>query len=103
MIIGITYVKGGFSLTISLMEHEQGFIITEGNKQFGKIVWQLDADVMVMNSIVIDASLREHDYGTKLLDAAAEYARAHDYKMEAICPFVAKKFEQTSAYDDLKV
>lgn len=95
--------KGGICLTISFMEHEQGFEVLEGDKQFGKIIWQLDVDVMVMNSTVVDASRRGQDYGTKLLEAAAEYAREHDYKMEAICPFVVKKFEETRAYDDLKI
>ncbi|MER2107524.1 MAG: GNAT family N-acetyltransferase [Solibacillus sp.] len=56
-----------------------------------------------MNGTVVDPSLRGQDYGTKLLDEAAEYARIHHYKMEAICPFIVKKFEKTTAYDDLKV
>lgn len=90
-------------MTISLMNHEKGFEVLEGDKQLGKIVWQLDGDVMVMNGMLVDHSLRGQDYGTMLLDAAAEYARMQHYKMEAICQFVVTKFEQTRAYDDLKV
>lgn len=85
------------------MANEKGFEVLDGNKKVGKILWQLDGDVMVMNGTLVDTSLRGQDYGTKLLDAAAEYAREHHYKMEAVCPFVVKKFEQTTDYDDLKV
>lgn len=85
------------------MNNEQGFELVDGDKQLGKIVWTLESDVMVMNGTLVDGSLRGQDYGTKLLDAAAEYAREYDYKMEAVCPYVVKKFEQSTAYDDLKI
>ncbi|MER1987299.1 MAG: GNAT family N-acetyltransferase [Solibacillus sp.] len=97
------HIKGGLSLNISLLADEHGFELLDGDQQFGNIVWQLDGDVMVMNGTVVDPSLRGQDYGTKPLDEAAEYARRHHYKMEAICPFIVKKFEKTTAYDDLKV
>lgn len=90
-------------MNISLLANKQGFELVGDGRQLGKIVWQLDGDVMVMNGTVVDPSLRGQDYGTKLLDEAAEYARAHHYKMEAICPFVVKKFEEITTYDDLKV
>lgn len=90
-------------MNISLLANEQGFELVDGDKQLGKIIWKLESDVMVMNGTLVDASLRGQDYGTKLLDEAAEYARAHHFKMEALCPFIVKKFEQTTAYDDLKV
>lgn len=90
-------------MNISLMAHEQGFEMREGDKLLSELIWTLDVDVMVLHNLVVHPAQNGEAYATRLLDDAAEYARMNHYKMEAICPFVMKYFEQSNAYNDLKV
>ncbi|MEE1132793.1 MAG: GNAT family N-acetyltransferase [Caryophanon sp.] len=91
-------------MSIQLMDNERGFEVKNGaGEQVGQIVWQLDDNVMIMNGTYVDDSLRGQNMGEQLLDAAAKYAREHDYKMKAVCPYVVKKFNTSDKYSDLEV
>lgn len=89
---------------IQLMGNNEGFeVLNTANEQVGKIVWKLGDGVMVMNGTLVDPSLRGQNVGEKLLNEASNYARTNGYKMLAVCPYVVKKFEEFSDYDDVKV
>lgn len=89
-------------MDIRMMQDDAGYEVVKDGKQVGRIVWSLNGKTMVMNETYLDESLRGQDMGTKLLNHAAEYAREHHYKMQAVCPFVVKMFERTEGYDDVK-
>ena len=90
-------------MRIQLMANEKGFEVLKEQQQVGKIVWTLENNRMIMNGTLVDPSLRGQNVGEQLLDHAADFARAHDYKMEAVCPYVVKMFERFSRYDDVKL
>ena len=91
-------------MQIQLMTTNEGFeVLNEANEQVGKIVWKLGDGVMLMNGTLVDPSLRGQNVGEKLLNEAADFARKHDYKMLAVCPYVVKKFAESAAYDDVKI
>ena len=90
-------------MDIRLMDNDNGFEMTQDNVQVGRIVWILNGNVMVMNGTFIDPSLRGKNAGERLLDEAANFARKHAYKMEAICPYVVKMFERHDKYNDVKI
>lgn len=91
-------------MSIQLMDNERGFEVKNGaGEQVGRIVWQLDDNVMIMNGTYVDDSLRGQNMGEQLLDEAAKYAREHHYKMKAVCPYVVKKFNTSDKYSDLEV
>ena len=90
-------------MDIQLMNDESGFELLEGNVQVGSIVWELQDHIMMMNSTFVDSSLRGKNAGIQLLNAAANFAREHQYKMQAVCPYIVKMFERSKEYDDVKL
>ena len=90
-------------MNIQLMSDQSGFEILEEDVQVGHIVWELQDDVMIMNGTFVDPSLRGKNAGLELLNAAANFARQHQYKMKAVCPYIVKMFERSADYDDVKV
>lgn len=82
---------------------EKGYELFQEGKSVARIEWHVEDGVMQMTGTYTDESLRGQGVAGKLLDQAAEYARAHEYKMKAICPYVVKKFEGHTAYDDVKI
>lgn len=90
-------------MAIQLMANERGFEVNNAEGvQVGRIVWDLEDNIMVMNGTFIDSSLRGQNMGEQLLDAAAQYAREHHYKMKAVCPYVVKKFNTSDKYTSLE-
>lgn len=90
-------------MDIQLMENQSGFEILDGGVQVGRIEWELQDDVMIMNGTFVDPSLRGKNAGLDLLNAAANFAREHQYKMKAVCPYIVKMFERSEDYDDIKL
>lgn len=81
---------------------ERGYELMKDGQSIARIVWHMEDDVMQVTGTYTDESLRGQGIAGKLVDAAVEYARAHNYKMKAICPYVVKKFEDAK-YDDVNV
>lgn len=90
-------------MSIQLLENERGFEVkNSAGEQVGRIVWDLQQNVMMMNGTFVDESLRGQNMGEQLLDEAAKYAREHHYKMKAVCPYVVKKFNTSDRYTDVE-
>ena len=78
------------------------FVHEKDGKQDAEITWTLMGDVMVMDHTYVDPSLRGGGVAKQLLDRAAEHAREHGYKMEAVCSYVVTAFKRYPDYDDIK-
>ncbi|WP_139993704.1 GNAT family N-acetyltransferase [Kurthia sp. Dielmo] len=82
---------------------EKGYELFQQGKSVARIEWYVEDNVMQMTGTHTDEVLRGQGIAGKLLNEAVEYARAHDYKMKAICPYVVKKFEDSAFYNDVKI
>ena len=71
-------------------------------KSVAEITWVLRDNVMHMDHTYVSDVLRGQGVAQKLLDAAAQYARENNYKMNAICSYVVSAFNKSDAYDDVK-
>lgn len=71
-------------------------------ERVAEIIWILRDGVMNMDHTYVSDVLRGQGVAKKLLDAAADYARENNLKMNAICSYVVSAFEKSDAYDDLK-
>ena len=71
-------------------------------ERVAEITWILSDGVMNMDHTYVSDVLRGQGVAKKLLDAAADYARENNLKMNAICSYVVSAFEKSDAYDDLK-
>ena len=72
-------------------------------QRVAEITWVLRDGVMNMDHTYVSDVLRGQGVAKKLLDAAADYARENNYKMNAICSYVVSSFQKSDAYDDVKV
>lgn len=74
----------------------------QDGKTMAEITWTLLGDVMVMDHTFVSEELRGGGVAKKLLDRAADYAREHNYKMEAVCSYVVTAFNRYDEYNDVK-
>ena len=68
-----------------------------------EITWAERDGVMHMDHTYVSGVLRGQGVARKLLDAAANYARENNLKMNAICSYVVSAFEKSEEYNDVKV
>lgn len=81
---------------------EFAFRETEGGSVKAEITWTQMADLMVMEYTYVEESLRNQGLAKQLVDHAAAYARDNQFKMQAVCSYVAETFERSGEYDDIK-
>lgn len=74
----------------------------QADTRLAEITWVEQDGVMVMDHTYVSDDLRGQGVAKKLLDAAANYARANNLKMKALCSYVVAVFEKSDAYDDVK-
>jgi predicted GNAT family acetyltransferase len=78
------------------------YVYEKDGQTLGEITWTLLGDVMVMDHTFVSPALRGQGVAKKLLDEAAQFARQKDLKMEAVCSYVVKAFEDSTEYEDIK-
>lgn len=78
------------------------FVGEQNGERLAEISWIQQGEVMVMDHTFVSDKLRGQGIAKKLLDRAADYAREHHYKMQAVCTYVVAAFEKSDAYDDVK-
>ena len=60
-------------------------------------------NVMAITHTVVAPAHQGKGIAKMLLDEVARYARLHQKKLRAVCPYVVKMFARYAAYDDVKV
>lgn len=78
------------------------FEYEKDGQKVAEITWVERGGVMHMDHTYVSDVLRGQGVAQKLLDAAADYARENDFKMNAICSYVVSAFQKSDAYDDVK-
>ncbi|MFJ7698207.1 GNAT family N-acetyltransferase [Lysinibacillus fusiformis] len=78
------------------------FLNEQAGERLAEITWQQNGQVMVMDHTYVSDKLRGQGVAKQLLDQAAQYAREHGYKMEAVCSYVVAAFAKSAAYNDVK-
>ena len=73
----------------------------DGNR-LAEITWIESDGIMTMNHTYVSDELRGQGVAKKLLDEAANYARANQLKMKPVCSYVVSAFEKSETYDDVK-
>lgn len=81
---------------------EFAFRETEGDSVKAEITWTQMADLMIMEYTYVEESLRNQGLAKQLVDHAAAYARDNQFKMQAVCSYVAETLERSDEYNDIK-
>ena len=79
------------------------FFISENHENYGHIDYEWQGDVMAITHTVVAPAHQGKGIAKMLLDEVARYARLHQRKLRAVCPYVVKMFARDAAYDDVKV
>jgi len=80
-----------------------GFYIYDENKEIlARLEYKKNGNTLIFDHTVVSDKLKGQGIAQKLLDEAVNYARKNNFKVQAVCSYVVKKFE-TGNYDDIKV
>ena len=93
------------NMTFRHEETPQGgrFFISANHENYGYIDYEWQGDVMAITHTVVAPAHQGKGIAKMLLDEVARYARLHQKKLRAVCPYVVKMFARYAAYDDVKV
>lgn len=86
-----------------LKEAERIVLIEAGKKPIGEITWTIADGVMAINHTFVDSNYRGKGYAESLVFEATLVARQNNFKVNPICPYVAKEFKRKVEYQDLLV
>ena len=79
------------------------FFNSPNHENYGYIEHEWQGDVMAITHTVVAPAHQGKGIAKMLLDEVARYARLHQKKLRAVCPYVVKMFARYAAYDDVKV
>lgn len=78
------------------------FIIKGEGKRLAEMTYSKAGETgFIIDHTQVDESLRGQGVGEKLLDAAADHARANGLKIFATCPFALRKLTGNDDYADV--
>ena len=81
-------------MTFRHEETPQGgrFFISKNHENYGYIDYEWQGDVMAITHTVVAPAHQGKGIAKMLLDEVARYARLHQKKLRAVCPYVVKMF-----------
>ncbi|HMG67132.1 MAG TPA: GNAT family N-acetyltransferase [Chitinophagaceae bacterium] len=77
------------------------YVEIDGEVQAEMTYHMTSPDKMIIEHTEVDDKLRGHNGGYQLVEAAVNYAREHNIKIIAWCPFAKKVFEKKPAWSDV--
>jgi predicted GNAT family acetyltransferase len=99
-----------FAMETTLRFHEDAiagkgkWFIEQDGESLAELRFRVtDEGNFALESTRVDDRLRGAGAGKRLVNAAAEVARARGVRLLAVCPFVVALFEKSPDYDDVKI
>jgi len=88
------------------IRHERGdqrgeFVMERDGRRVGELLYSLDGARMTILHTEVDITLRGAGAARKLLDAAAEWARAVNLKIASRCSYASAVLARTPAFADV--
>lgn len=91
--------------TLKLNEQNEGaFVIMDGEEQLGEMVLSISGDRLTVYHTEVSPKAEGQGLAKILLQTMVAYARAHQFKVVPLCPFVHAQFKRHPAeYQDIWV
>lgn len=90
-------------MTIQTGDH-RFYVENENGDTVAFIEYSFDDNrTLIANSTFVDPSLRGQGVARKLLERLVEFARNNGYRIRPLCSYVVRAFEESDAYDDVKI
>ncbi|MDO5725642.1 MAG: GNAT family N-acetyltransferase [Tissierellia bacterium] len=86
---------------MKIEKKNDGFVAKIDDKVIGEIDYVKEGDVLRANHTYVDPDHRGEGLAGKLFDSLIDFARKENYKIEPVCSYVVKRFEQSDEFDDL--
>ena len=77
------------------------FIPADEEGLLAEVVYSLQPPIMIVEHTEVDEELRGQNVGFKLVNAIVEHARAHQYKIIPVCPFVKSIMDKKPDFKDV--
>ena len=84
-------------------DHRGAFVMQRDGKRLAEMTYSMAGDKAIIDHTTVDDALRGTGAGRKLVEAAAQWARAEKLKILPLCPFAKSVFDKTPAYADVRV
>lgn len=86
-----------------MFEHEKGrFYMNDENGQMqAEIIYKYVDDHIAATHTFVDPKLRGQGLAQKLVDEVVQLAREEKKKIDPVCPYVLRLFEQGQQYKDV--
>ena len=77
------------------------FVIKRDHERLAELTYKRNGDTINIDHTEVDESLRGQHVGQELVDEAVKFAREHDLKITATCPYASKVLARNSEYTDV--
>jgi predicted GNAT family acetyltransferase len=77
------------------------FIMERDGRQVGELTYTMAGNRMTINHTEVDVALRGTGTARKLVDAAVQWARAENLKLESRCSYASAVLARTPEYADV--
>lgn len=82
--------------------HRGAFIYKVDGRQLGEMTYsRVNDNLVIIDHTEVDPSLTGQGIGRRLLDAAVGWAREHETKFMATCPYALAQFKRDSSLQDV--
>lgn len=78
------------------------YLENEAGEEIAYVTLEGTGAVWDLTHTVVDGSLRGQGVAAKLVDAAVEEARKQGKKINPVCSYAQKKFDEVEAYRDMR-
>ena len=78
------------------------FVIEEDGKTVAELTYSMRGDVVVADHTFVDPSHRGGNFGTRLVDSLAAWARSENRKILPMCSYVRGTFDRKPEYQDVR-
>lgn len=79
------------------------FFIMDNDNLVGEITFVEKDNYLIANHTFVNPKYRGKGIAQVLLDSLVKYARENQKKIDTVCTYVQKKFQDSNRYDDLKL
>lgn len=88
---------------MKVQKEDKRFFITDNDIFVGEITFTKENNYLIADNTFVNPKYRGKGIAGFLLEALVDYARNNRFKIEAVCSYVQKKFNESDQYNDIKL
>lgn len=84
---------------MNIRHEESSFVLYVETDEAGKLLFDLQDNILSINSVYVNEDYRNNAYALKLVTYASEYARANNLKVLPVCSYAVSVYDKGSFAD----